>query len=202
MKLYYYPGTCALTAHILLNELGLTYKIEKVNLNDKTTESGENYLLINPNGYVPALQMPSGDMLTEGPAIAQYLADLKPQLNLLPPFGKTERYHVLSWLNFIATELHKNFSPLFNKNTTVEHKSFARDLLIKCLNFISESLGKKECLYGVKLTIADYYLFNVLTWTKYVEINLADWPNLQSFVETMMQRPSVQKALAEEGIKA
>lgn len=202
MKLYYAPGSCALTTHILLNELGLTYKIEKVSIADQKTESGADFSKINPKGYVPVLEMPSGDILTENAAIAQYLADLKPQLNLLPPFGKTERYQVLSWLNFVSTELHKNFSPLFNKNTTPEHKQFSRELLIKRLNYVSEALGNKECLFGNKLTIADFYLYNVLRWTKYVEINLGDWANLQSFVDAINQRPSVQKALAEEGIKA
>lgn len=200
MKLYYSPGSCALTAHILLAELGLTYKIEKVNLAERKTETGEDYLKINPKGYVPALEITNGEILTEGPAIAQYLADLKPQNNLLPPFGKIERYHVLSWLNFVATELHKNFSPLFNKTTTPEHKQFSKQLLEKRLQELSTALQDKPYLHGQNLTIADVYLYNVLRWTKYVEISLDPWPNLQKFMQNIADRPSVQRALKEQGI--
>jgi glutathione S-transferase len=200
MKLYFSPGACSLSPHIVLREAGFEFDTEKVNLADKKTASGGDYRAVNPKGYVPALQLDSGDILTEGPAIVQYLADQKPGSGLAPAAGSMERYRLAEWLNFISTELHKAFSPLFKSNSPEESKQLARDAITNRLNFIEPVLQKQEFLMGSQFTVADAYLFTILSWAPHVKFDLAKWPALQAYAGRIATRPAVQAALRAEGL--
>ncbi|QCR36263.1 glutathione transferase GstA [Nissabacter sp. SGAir0207] len=200
MKLYYKPGACSLSPHIVLREAGVDFSIEKVDLVAKTTEHGADYLTINPKGQVPALQLDDGSILTENAVIVQYLADQKPDRQLLPAAGSLARYHALELLNFIATELHKGFSPLFNPRFPEEAKEVAREQLRKKLAYIDGELAGKEYLLGSRFSVADAYLFTILNWARVLKFNL-DLPNLTAFMARMAARPAVDAALAAEGLK-
>lgn len=200
MKLYYKPGACSLSPHIVLREAGVDFSIEKVDLVAKTTEHGADYLTINPKGQVPALQLDDGSILTENAVIVQYLADQKPDRQLLPAAGSLARYHALELLNFIATELHKGFSPLFNPRFPEEAKEVAREQLRKKLAYIDGELAGKEYLLGSRFSVADAYLFTILNWARVLKFNL-DLPNLAAFMARMAARPAVDAALAAEGLK-
>ena len=200
MKLYYSPGACSLSPHIVLAEAGLPCEFEKVDLSAKRTERGTDYLSINPKGYVPALELDDGEILTEGPAIVQYLADRVPEKQLAPPAGSMARYHLQEWLNFISTELHKSFSPLFNPKASDEWKTAVKDLLGRRMAVIAKQLEGKHFITGDTFTVADAYLFTVLRWTAYVRFDLSPWPALASYMERVAARPAVQQALAEEGL--
>lgn len=200
MKLYLTPGVCSLSPHIVLEELGIAHETESVNLKTKVTASGANFLAINPKGYVPALQLGSGEVITEGPAIVQYLADLHPDKKLAPPNGSLARYQLQSWLNFIATELHKNFSPFFNPAAPDEMKAIARANIERRLGYVNEQLEGRQHLLGEDFTVADAYLFTVLGWSKVPQIDLAQWPHVQAFHARVATRPAVQRALKAEGL--
>ncbi len=199
MKLYLTPGACSLSPHIVLEELGIAHEIEFVNLKDKVTASGANYLGVNPKGYVPALQLDDGEVLTEGPAIVQYLADLQPEKKLAPPNGSVARYKLQGWLNFIGTELHKSFSPFFNPAAPHEMKALARANIERRLGYINEQLEGREHLLGEDFTVADAYLFTVLGWAKGIELDLARWPRVADFQARVAARPAVKRALESEG---
>ncbi len=198
MKLYFAPGACSLSPHIALAESGLVYDIEKVDLRAKTTKSGQDYRQINPKGSVPALQLDNGEIMTEGPAIVQYLADQRPDAKLAPPAGTLERYRLQEWLNYISSELHKSFSPLFKPDTPDEYKKAIVAGLAPKLDFIAEALDGKSYLTGETFTVADGYLFTILGWTGFAGIDLARWPAIKSYVERIAARPAVQKAQAAE----
>jgi glutathione S-transferase len=200
MKLYYAPGACSLSPHIVLLEAGLTYSLEKVDLKTKKTEKGTDYLTVNSKGSVPALQLDDGRVLTEGPAIVQYLADQKPDSGLAPRAGAFERYQLIEILNYITSEVHKAFSPLFNPETSAEAKSTSKTGLAKKFDWLSGFLGSKTHLLGNTFTVADAYLFTVLSWTGHVGIDLAKWPVLAAYHSRIAERPKVQQALKEEGL--
>ncbi len=199
MKLFIKPGACSLSPHIILEETGLPYETEVVDLAKKVTASGADYLAINPKGYVPALQLDSGEVLTEGPAIVQYLADQVPQKNLAPANGTLARYHLQSWLTFIGTEIHKNYSPFFNPAAPAEMKDIARANLQRRLGYVNEQLAGKDYLLG-QFSVADAYLFVVVNWSGFVQLDLSGWPNLTAFMARMAARPAVQAALKAEGL--
>lgn len=200
MKLYFSPGACSLSPHIVLLEAGLAFTSERVDLGKKLTAGGADFRSINPNGYVPALELDNGTVLTEGPAIVQYLADIAPQAGLLPPVGSVERYQALAWLNYISTELHKNFSPLFKPDSTDDMRERARKMLALRFDHVARHLEGREFLAGSQFGVADAYLFTVLGWTDFLKFSLADWPQLQDFRARVAQRPAVQQAMREEGL--
>ncbi|MBP8265616.1 MAG: glutathione transferase GstA [Zoogloea sp.] len=200
MKLYYSPGACSLSPHIVLCEAGLDFTIEKVNLRTKETESGRDFSTINPKGYVPALELDGGEVLTEGPAIVQYVADLVPEKKLVPPAGTLARTRVQEWLNFIGTELHKNFTPLFNPASTDDIRNAAQANIARRLPIAATALDAHPYLIGDSFSVADAYLFTVLSWTGFVKVDITPWPSLAAFVERMKARPGVQAALAAEGL--
>ncbi len=203
MKLYYSPGACSLSPHIVLREAGLPFTLEKVNLKSKKTESDADYTRINPKGYVPALQFDDGTTLTEGPAIVQWVADQAPEKHLAPAAGTMERYHLIEWLNFISTEIHKSFSPLFNPATPDAVRQERKDTLARRFDYLQQQLGAKPFLTGNHFTVADAYLFTVLGWSKYVDLDLGKWPKLADYVARIGARPKVQEALvAEKLVKA
>ncbi|WP_115720262.1 glutathione transferase GstA [Gallaecimonas mangrovi] len=199
MKLYYKAGACSLSPHIILEELELPYTTEAVDTKTKKTETGSDYLAINSKGYIPALLLDNGHLLTEGIAIAQYLADQKPQAGLLPEKGET-RYQVLSLMAFIATELHKSLGVFFNPNAPEEWKTAVGAMLNKRFAWVSEQIGEQDYLTGKQFTIADAYLFTILNWTRFLNIDLSPWPNLGAFLARVAERPAVQKALKAEGL--
>jgi glutathione S-transferase len=200
MKLYYSPGACSLSPHIVLIEAGLPFTAEKVNLKTKTTEKGEDFLQINSKGAVPALQLDDGRVLTEGAAIVQYLADLKPDSGLAPRAGSFERYQLAEILNYIAAEVHKGFSPLFNPAILPDAKTAALANLHKKFDWLSGQLDGKTYLMGNTFTVADAYLFTVLSWSGRLAIDLSKWPVLAAYVERVGQRPKVQEARKSEGL--
>ena len=200
MKLFLKPGACSLSPHIVLEELGLPYETEVVDLAKKTTASGQDYLAINPKGYVPALLLDGGELLTEGPAIVQYLADLAPEKQLAPANGSVARYQLQAWLTFIGTEVHKSFSPFFNPKAPQEWKDIARANLERRLAYIAQQLEGRDYLLGSEFTVADAYLFTVLNWAKFIQLDLGSWPLLLAYQARVAARPAVQAALKAEGL--
>jgi glutathione S-transferase len=199
MKLYYAPGTCSLSPHIVAREAGLPLTLVRVDNKNKTTEAGEDYRAINPKGYVPLLELDNGVRLSEGPAIVQYLADLAPASKLAPPNGSLERYQLQEWLNFITSEVHKQFSPLFDATMPDEAKEKFRNRLAARFDWITGQLKGRDYLTG-SFTVADAYLFVVLGWTKFTGPDLARWPVLQEYVARVAARPHVQAAMKAEGL--
>lgn len=200
MKLYFSPGACSLSPHIVLLEAGLAFETEKVNLGKKTTASGQDYKTINPKGSVPALQLDDGQILTEGPAIVQYLADLAPEKQLAPAAGSIARYRLMEWLNFIGTEVHKGFSPLFNPAVPEQYKQMARDALAVRFDIVAHTLEKSDYLLGAQFTVADAYLFTVLNWTAPLQIDMQRWPSLTAYQVRIAARPAVRAAMLDEGL--
>ncbi len=200
MKLYYSPGACSLSPHIVLCELGLPHGLVRVDLKSHQTENGTDYYTINPKGYVPAIELDNGQLLTEGPAIVQYLADQQPAAGLLPPAGTLERARVQEWLTFIGTELHKNFSPLFRPTASDDWKAAARTQIANRLALVAKALEGKDYLTGTRFCVADAYLFTVLNWSRMVDIDLSPWPAILAFQKRVAARPAVQEALASEGL--
>lgn len=199
MKLYFSPGACSLSPHIVLREAGLEFEIERVDFKTKHTKSGADFNAVNPKGYVPTLVLDDGQVLTEGPAIVQYLADRKPEAGLAPANGTMERYRLQEWLNFISTELHKAFSPLFSPAAPEEWKKLVRETLGKRFDHVVKQLEGKPFLLGEHFSVADAYLFTVLKWTKLVGIDLAaGWPSLAAYVERIGARPAVKAAMEAE----
>ena len=199
MILYYSPGACSQAPHILLHEIGLDHDAKRVDLKAKTLEDGSDYLKVNPKGAVPALELDSGEVLTENAVILQYLGDRASWPEVLPPAGDFRRYRVLELVNFITTELHKRFGFLFNQNATDEFKQFVTGDLKKKLDYIDKRLGAGPFLMGGDLTLPDAYLFVITGWAEKM-IGLDQWPNLRAFRERMMQRPSVRHVLKFEGL--
>ena len=200
MKLYFAPGACSLSSHIVLREAGLEHTLIKTDLSNKLTADGVDFKTINPKGSVPTLQLDDGSVLTEGVAIMQYLADLVPAKQLAPAAGTMARYRLMETLNYIATELHKNYSPLFNPATTEAGRDAAQNTLQTKLALIAKQLGDADYLGGKQFTVADAYLFVVLSWSAYVKVSLADWPNLGAFLARVAARPAVHDAMVAEGL--
>ncbi|WP_174847748.1 glutathione transferase GstA [Yersinia artesiana] len=201
MKLFYKPGACSLSPHIVLREAGLDFSIESVDLATKKTETGEDYLRINPKGQVPALLLDDGSLLTEGVAIVQYLADKVPDRHLIAPSGTLSRYHAIEWLNFVATELHKGFSPLFNPKTPDEYKVIARERLDKQFSYVDGELAKHDYLLGSKFSVADAYLFTVTRWANALKLEIKQRSHLDKYMARVAERPAVKAALAAEDVK-
>ncbi len=197
MKLYYSPGACSLSPHIALNEAGLTYDSESVDLSSKKTKSGADYRAINPKGAVPALQLDNGQVLTEGSAIVQYIADQKPATKLAPAAGTMERYRLQEWLNYIASEVHKSFSPLFNPKMPEEWKKVVLDNISAKFDYLNKQLQGKDYLMGA-FSVADAYLFTIVGWGKHFNIDLKKWPALASYMERVGARPAVKATLEAE----
>jgi glutathione S-transferase len=200
MKLYYFAGACSLSPHIVALEAGLPVTMVKVDSKTKKTETGADYLAVNSKGAVPALQFDDGRVLTEGPAIVQYLADQKPESGLAPRAGTFERYQLMEILNYITSEVHKSFPPLFNPDSSAEMKQAATANLSKKFDWLSRFLDKKTFLLGNTFTAADAYLFTVLNWTGYVKLDLSNWPVLTEYQSRIARRPKVQQAMKEEGL--
>lgn len=200
MKLYYTPGVCSLSPHICLREADLPFELIKVDIKQHTLDDGRDYLDINPNGYVPMLELDSGDRLSEGPAIVQYIADLKPAARLAPPAGTLARAKLQSWLNFLSTEIHKGYSPMFNPAANAEFRTWQRERLVQRYGWIQEQLGGRQYLMGERFTVADAYLFTTLGWLGYVNLDLAQWPGLSGYYERIASRPRVREAMRAEGL--
>lgn len=202
MKLYYAPGACSLSPHIVLCELGLPHELEKVDLRVQPhqTASGKDFNQINPKGYVPALQLDNGEMLTEGPAIVQYLADQKPEAGLLAAAGCLQRARAQEWLTYIGTELHKNFGPLFHPETPEAVKQTALAAIAKRLAYVNQALQGREFLVGDQFGVADAYLFVILGWCAHMAIDLQPFPALQAYQQKIAARPAVQAAMKAEGL--
>lgn len=199
MKLYYSPGACSLSPHIALKEAGISARYIKI-VAGQAPEDGSDYSKINPNGYVPALVLDDGQIITEGTAIVQYIADQVPNKQLAPPAGTLERYRLMSWLNFISTELHAAFSPLFHTEVPDACKALNREQLAKRLHYVNDQLNDKPFLMGTLFSVADAYLFTMLSWAAYVNLDLTPWPNLVAYSKQVAARPAVQEALIEEGL--
>ncbi|WP_029920978.1 glutathione transferase GstA [Nevskia soli] len=200
MKLYYTPGACSLSPHIVLREGAFKFDIEKVDLQSKRTENGADFRGVNPYGYIPALILDNGERLSEGVAIVLYLADQVPDKKLAPPPASRERYRIIEVLTFIATELHKGFAPLFNPRCPDEWRAVVKEILIARLTQLAGDLGDKPYLVGNEFTVADAYLFTVLSWCGHVGVDLGLWPTLQSYAAHIGARPAVQAALKAEGL--
>jgi glutathione S-transferase len=202
MKLYFAPGACSLSPHIVLRESGSAFDLEQVDNKEKKTKSGQDYWTINPKGQVPVLELDNGERLTEGPVIVQYIADQKPGSGLAPAAGTLDRYRVLEWLNFVTSELHKAFGPIFRPTTPDAFKAISKENLAKRFDWVNAQLAGRQYLTGDKFTIADAYLFTVLRWAPRIDIDLSRWPNLKAYVDRVAARPKVQEALKAEGLIA
>ncbi|MEZ5776363.1 MAG: glutathione transferase GstA [Hyphomicrobiaceae bacterium] len=200
MKLYYSPGACSLSPHIVLNETGQKFEIEQVDLGTKKTKSGADFLKINPKGYVPALVLDSGEVLTEGPAIVQYLADQKPGSGLAPENGTLARYKLQEWLNFITSEMHKSMGALFSKELDDKGKDVMRGLVARRLAYLDQHLAKNDYVMGKDFTVADAYLFTVLGWGQYVGVDIGKYANVSAYAARIGARPKVAATLKAEGL--
>lgn len=200
MKLYFAPSACSLAQHIALREAGLKFDLEKVDLGQKKTASGADFWAINPKGYVPALQLDDGEILTENAAIGQWIADQNPDARLAPANGTFARVRLQEWLGFIGTEVHKGLGALFDRSLTDEAKAALKERAGKRLDYVEKALAGKSYLTGEDFTVADAYLFTVVRWTHYFQLELAPWPNLAAFMARVGERPAVKAALeAEKG---
>ncbi len=201
MKLYFSPGACSLSPHIALCEAGLAVDLEKVDLRAHKTADGGDYYKVNPKGYVPALVLDDGQLLTEGAAILQYIADRKPEMKLAPPPTSPERYRLQEWLNFVAAEVHKGFSPLFNPKLSDETKEIFKANLARRFELLAHHLEAKPFLMGDAFSVADGYLFTVLRWTVPLKVDLSKWPPLKAYMDRVAARPRVREALSAEGLQ-
>lgn len=201
MKLYYTPSVCSLAPHIVLREAGYEFELEKVNLKTKKTESGEDFSAINDKSSVPFLVLDSGETLTEGVAIVQYLADQKPETNLAPKNGTMERVHLQEWLSYISTEIHKTHWPLFYTNQVGEQASQVYlQKLKKAYDYVANAMQDKQYLMGDQFTVADAYMYTVLNWHKFIKVDMSPWPVLVEYQQRVAARPKVQEALRAEGL--
>lgn len=200
MKLYYSPGACSLSPHIALREAGLPFDLVKVDTKTHQLDGGGDFYSVNAKGYVPVLELDGGERLTEGPAIVQYIADRKPASGLAPAAGTIERVRLQEWLNFLTSEIHKGFSPLFSPETPEDYKPVARKRLAARFDWLSKELKDREYLLGERFTVADGYLFVLLGWAHFVGMKLEDWPVLKAYRERIAQRPMVKEALKAEGL--
>lgn len=202
MKLYYSPGTCSLAPHIIMREAGLSFDLESVDLASHTTSQGEDYFNITGRGQVPLLQLDNGEYLSEGTIIAQFIADQARSETLIPPHTDIGRYRVAEWQNFVSTELHKGFGPLFKPEINDEAKAVLRVALRKKYEWLNSQMNQDSYLCGDRFTVADAYLYVVTRWSKSVGLDLSDLANLQSFMRLVGQRPAVREALQKEGLAA
>jgi len=200
MKLYYTPGACSLASHIVAREAGIELALEKVDLATKRTESGADYFSVNPKGYVPALELDNGEILTEGPVIAQYLADLEPDSGLAPANGTWERYRLQEMLAFISTEIHKGYGPFFDPRLTPEAREERVAYMRKRFGLVDRMLDGKEFLLGDRFTAADAYLFVMAGWKDFLKVDLSGFDNVLAFHERIGRRPAVQAAMRAEGL--
>jgi glutathione S-transferase len=200
MKLFYSSGACSLSPHIVAREAGIELGLQKVDLKTKTIATEGDFFAINPKGYVPTLQLDNGEILTEGPTIVQYLADLKPEKGLAPPAGTMPRYHLQEWLGFINSELHKSYSPLFRPDTPAETRADRLAYLNKRYAIVEKQLAGHPFLMGDKFTVADAYLFTVTRWAHAVKFDLSPFPNVRAFQDRVAARPAVHEAMREEGL--
>jgi glutathione S-transferase len=200
MKLYYAQGACSLAPHILLRELGKKFELEKVDLGTKKTETGKDYMKINPKGYVPTLELKAGDTLTEASVILQYLADKAKATKLLPKAGTTARYRTMEMLNFIAAELHKSMGALFNKALPAEARKQFEDRVATRVERLDQILAKNKFLLGKSLSVADIYAFVVLNWGAWLNVDIRKWKNVAAWFDRIAARPAVKAALKAEGL--
>ena len=200
MKLYYSPGACSLSPHIALREAGLPFDLVKVDTKTHTFDGGGDFYSVNAKGYVPVLELDGGERLTEGPAIVQYIADKKPDSGLAPKAGTLERVRLQEWLNFLTSEIHKGFSPLFSPETPEDYKPVARKRLAGRFDWLSKQLDGRQYLVGDHFSVADGYLFVLLGWTNVVGMKLEDWPVLKAWRDNIAKRPAVKEALKAEGL--
>ena len=201
MKLYYSPGACSLSPHIVAREAGIAVDLKKVDLKTKTlADGGASYTALNAKGYVPALGLDDGSMLTEGPAIVQYLADQKPDSGLAPKSGTTDRLRLQEWLNFISSELHKAMGTFFNPKAPDDWKAAVTERLGVRMDYVAKELAGKQYLMGDKFSVADAYLFTILNWAPMVKFDMARWPAITEYYKRVAQRPKVQEALKAEGL--
>ena len=200
MKLYYSPGACSLSPHIALLEAGLPYDLVKVDLRAKKLENGDDYLKVNPKGQVPALALDNGELVTEGPVIVQMIADKASAKIFAPARDSAERYKLLEWLNFIGTELHKNFGPLFSPALADDAKAFFKDRVMGKFKYLDGALAGHDYLMGKQFTVADGYLFTMLSWADRMNFDLSAMPNLLAYKARVAARPKVQEALTKEGL--
>jgi glutathione S-transferase len=200
MKLYYSPGACSLSPHIIACEAALNLTLIKVDTATHKTANGDDFYQVNPKGYVPLLELDNGQRLSEGPIIAQYLADQAPQSKLIPAFGTMERYRVMEWQSYITSELHKSFSPLFNPAVDAAGKAVFAEALHKKFAWVSTQLEGRSYLMGETFTVADAYLFTVAGWAKYVQLDLSAYKDLQAYLTRVAARPAVREAMKTEGL--
>ena len=200
MKLYYSPGACSLAPHIILNELGQNYDLEKVDLGAKKTENGADFMDVNGKGYVPTLDLGTGEVLTEVSTILQYLADKAKNTDLLPAFGSMDRYRAMEQLNFVASELHKRIGGLFNPAMPEDGKKAMKDRLTRRFAWLDGQLAKKHYLLGDTYSVADAYAFTVLGWTKHVGIDMSPYAHIVAYMDRVGQRPAVKAAMKKEGL--
>lgn len=200
MKLYYSPGACSLSPHIVLHEAGLPFETVLASTKTHKLPDGTDYYSINPRGYVPLLELDDGQRLTEGPVIVQWIADQVPQKRLAPPAGTMPRYRVMEWLNFVSAELHKQFSPLFNPAYPEEAKAINREKLLGRYAWVDEQLAGRQYLMGDEYSVADAYLYTVTRWIVPMNLDISSRANLAAFMARVGQRPAVQRALAAEGL--
>jgi glutathione S-transferase len=198
--LYFAPGACSLSPHIALREAELPFTLEQVDLGTKKTKSGADFLKVSAKGQVPVLQFDGGEQLTEGPAIVQYIADQAPAAGLAPTNGTVARYHLQEWLNYVTSELHKGFSPLFNPKTPDAYKAMVKENLAARFTHLDKHLAGRQYLLGDKFSVADAYCFTVVGWSKYHDIDLGKWPNLKAYMDRVAARPKVQEAMKAEGL--
>jgi glutathione S-transferase len=200
MKLFYSAGACSLSPNIVAHEAGIELRLQKVDTKTKTVVAEGDYLAINPKGYVPALELDNGEILTEGPAIVQYLADLKPASGLAPAAGTMARYRLQEMLGYINSEIHKTYSPLFKPDTPAETRAERQEYLLKRYALIDRQLQGRQYVFGDQFTAADAYLFTVTTWARAVKLDLSKFANLQAFQERVAARPAVKAAMQAEGL--
>ena len=200
MELFYSPGACSLAPHIVAREAGLPIDLVKVDLSAKKTAGGGDYLKVNSKGYVPALRLDDGAVLTEVATVVQVLADRKPETKLAPALGTSDRYRVMEWLTFISSELHKGFGPLWYPNTNEETKAQIKERLAKRLGWLDSALAGRDYLTGSTFTVADAYAFTILNWAGMLKIDLAPYQNVRAFIGRVAARPKVQEALRAEGL--
>lgn len=200
MKLYYSPGACSQAPNIVMREAGIAFDLVRVDIPSKKTETGADYWQINPNGYVPALELDNGEVLSEVQVILQYLADQKPEAGLAPKLGTMARYHFMEKLNFIATEVHKQLGALFNPRMTPEMKAVQVALIERRMTPFEKSVPESGYLTGAQFTIADAYFFNVYNWAKFHKLDTAKWPKTEALIARIAARPKVQEALRSEGL--
>ena len=207
MKLYYSPGACSLASHIIMEEAGVKYESTKVDLKTHTTEKGEEYVKINPKNQVPAMIMDNGQLMTEGVAIMQFVADQQPEKNLMPKWGTPDRYHAIEWLNYVSTEIHKGLGSFFgidrlvsNKEGNAEFRQSMKAVMAKKYAYLNEHFQKNQYLMGSQFTAADAYLFTVTRWCDHLQVDLSKFTHLLSFMERVKNRPAVKKVLQAEGL--